>query len=223
MTKHETFNFTGFESFNIFCQTWHPEAEPSAVLLIVHGYAEHSGRYQHVAEHFAELGYAIYALDHRGHGQSDGVRADVVYFEDYLTDLKTFLNLVKEREPGRRVFLLGHSMGGAIATLFAARHGSDFDGLITSGAGVKIEGNAPPWLIHVSKIIATLAPRLPMIPFDNAGVSRDPEVITRYRNDPLNYLGKVRARWGFQVLRGAGLCESVGFSMIGKTPIMTWL
>lgn len=205
MTKHETFNFTGLESFNIFCQSWHPEGALRAALLIVHGYAEHSGRYRHVAEHFAALGYAVYALDHRGHGQSDGVRADVIRFEDYLTDLKTFLDMVKEREPGRRVFLIGHSMGGAIVTLFAARHGADFDGLITSGAGVKVEGGVSPLLISLSKIVAALAPRLPTVPLDAEAVSRDPEVVARYRSDPLNYLGKVRARMGVQLLRAAEL------------------
>lgn len=205
MTKHETFNFTGLEGLNIFCQNWHPEGDPRAVLLIVHGYAEHSGRYRHVAEHFAELGYAVYTLDHRGHGQSDGVRADVVRFEDYLADLKTFLGIVKEREPGRQVFLIGHSMGGAIVTLFTARHGGYFDGLITSGAGVKVEGGVSPLLIRLSKIVAALAPRLPTVPLDAEAVSRDSEVVARYRSDPLNYLGKVRARMGVQMLRAAEL------------------
>lgn len=205
MTKHETFNFTGLEGLNIFCQSWHPEGDPRAVLLIVHGYAEHSGRYRHVAKHFAELGYAVYTLDHRGHGQSDGVRADVVRFEDYLADLKTFLGIVKERESGRQVFLIGHSMGGAIVTLFAARYGTDFDGLITSGAGVKVEGGVSPLLIRLSRIVAALAPRLPTVPLDAEAVSRDPEVVARYRSDPLNYLGKVRARMGVQMLRAAEL------------------
>lgn len=205
MIKHETFNFTGLEGINILCQSWHPEGDPRAVLLIVHGYAEHSGRYRHVAEHFVGLGYAVYALDHRGHGQSDGLRADVKRFEDYLTDLKTFLDIVKEREPGCQIFLIGHSMGGAIVTLFAAHHGDDFDGLITSGAGVKVESGVSPLLISLSKIVAALAPRLPTVPLDVEAVSRDPAVVARYRSDPLNYLGKVRARMGVQLLRAAEL------------------
>lgn len=205
MIQHETFNFTGLANYNIFCQSWHPEGEPRAALLIVHGYAEHSGRYQQVAEHFAGLGYAIYAFDHHGHGRSDGIRADVVRLEDYLPDLKMFLDMVKEREPGRPVFLIGHSMGGAIATLFAARHGADFDGLLTSGAGVKLGGNVSPWLVRMSKIIASLAPRLPTVAMDVEAVSRDPKVVARYRSDPLNYLGKVRARMGVQLLRAGEL------------------
>jgi acylglycerol lipase len=205
MIKHETFEFAGLGGINVFCQSCHPEGGPRAVLLIVHGLAEHSGRYQHVAEHLAGLGYAVYALDHRGHGQSGGVRSDVIRFEDYLADLKTFLDAVKGREPGRQVFLIGHSMGGAIVTLFAARYGGDFDGLITSGASVQVGGNVSPLLVGLSKIIAALAPRLPTVPLDAEAVSRDPEVVARYRSDPLNYLGKVRARTGAQLLRAARL------------------
>lgn len=205
MTEHKAFNFTGLEGLNIFCQCWHPEGDPRAVLLIVHGYAEHSGRHQRVANHFVGLGYAVYALDHRGHGQSEGVRADVKRFEDYLADLKTFLDTVKSREPGRQVFLIGYSMGGAIVPLFAARHGADFDGLITSSAAVKIEGDASPLLIRLSRIIAALAPRLPVVEMDVEALSRDPEVVAHYRNDPLNYRGRIRARMGVQMLRGAGL------------------
>jgi len=200
MTKHETFDFAGMEGLNIFCQSWLPTTKPRAALLIAHGYAEHSGRYQHVAEHLAGLGYAVYALDHRGHGRSDGVRADVTRFEDYLVDLKMFLEIVKKQQPGCRVFLMGHSMGGAIVTLFAARDGADFDGLITSGAGIKAGGNTSPLIVQLSKILAFLAPRLPVVPLEAEAVSRDPEVVARYRSDPLNYLGKIRARMGVHLL-----------------------
>lgn len=205
MTQHETFNFAGLAGCNIFCQSWRPAGEPRAVLLIAHGLAEHSGRYDHVARYFAGRGYAVYALDHRGHGHSEGVRADVVRFEDFITDLKTFLGLVTEREPGKGVFMIGHSMGGAIATLFAARHGSELDGLITSGAGVKVGGDTSPLLIGFSRLVAAVAPRLPVVVLEAAAVSRDPEVVARYRSDPLNYLGKVRARMGVQLLRGGEL------------------
>ena len=200
MTKHETFSFAGLEGLNIFCQSWIPTTKPRAALLIAHGYAEHSGRYQHVAKHLAGLGYAVYALDHRGHGQSDGIRADVTRFEDYLVDLKMFLEIVKKQQPDCRVFLMGHSMGGAIVTLFAARNGADFDGLITSGAGIKVGGNTSPLTIQLSKILAFLAPRLPVVPLEAEAVSRDPEVVARYRSDPLNYLGKIRARMGIHLL-----------------------
>jgi alpha-beta hydrolase superfamily lysophospholipase len=205
MTQHETFNFTGLAGYNIFCQSWRPADEPRAVLLIVHGLAEHSGRYAHVAEFFAGRGFAVYALDHRGHGRSEGVRADVVRFEDFLADLKTFLDLVKEHEPGKEVFLIGHSMGGAIVTLFAARHGAELDGLITSGAGVKVGGDISPLLVPLFKLVAAVAPRLPLVQLEAEAVSRDPEVVARYRGDPLNYLGNVRARMGVQLLRGGEL------------------
>ncbi|MFZ5918289.1 MAG: alpha/beta hydrolase [Chloroflexota bacterium] len=205
MTQHKTFRFTGLAGYNIFGQSWQPEGDPRAVLLIAHGLAEHSGRYAHLGQHLGGLGYSVYALDHRGHGQSDGVRADVVRFEDFLTDLHTFLGLVKEQQPGKKVFLIGHSMGGAIATLFAARHGAELSGLITSGAGVKVGGQVSPLLIGLSRLVAAVAPRLPVVVLEAEAVSRDPEVVARYRSDPLNYLGKVRARMGVQLLRGGEL------------------
>ncbi len=206
MIKHTTFDFAGLEGFRIFYRCWHAEGEPRAVVAILHGYAEHSGRYKHVAEYLVSLGYVVYALDHRGHGKSDGVRADVVRFEDYLTDLETFLDLVKEREPGRQVFLIGHSLGGAIATLFAARYGTELAGLVTSGVGILVGGD---WLRLFVKLVKVLAifvpPLLPIIPVPITRLSRDPQVVSQYLSDPLNYTGRMRARMGVQLLRASEL------------------
>ncbi|RME45356.1 MAG: alpha/beta fold hydrolase, partial [Chloroflexi bacterium] len=127
---HATGTFVGLDNLKIFYQHWRPETDPRAVLVIVHGYAEHSGRYQHVAEYFVERGYAVYALDHRGHGRSEGERAYVDRYNDLLVDLRTFVELVRQRELARRIFMVGHSMGGALATLFAAEHGDLLHGLV---------------------------------------------------------------------------------------------
>jgi acylglycerol lipase len=209
MTKHKTFSFTGLDGFNIFCQSWHPSDTPLAILLVVHGYAEHSGRYKHMAEHFVALGYAVYALDHRGHGQSDGVRADVVRFEDYVGDLKKFLDIVREREPGRQIFLIAHSLGGAMATLLAADDIAEFDGLITSSVGILVMSNLLRILVKIIQLVAPLVPpHLPLVPLPAEALSRDPEVVTGYQNDPLNYTGKIRARMGVQMLRASDLVEA---------------
>ena len=214
-------SFTGLGGLRLFCQSWRPEGEPRAALIIAHGYAEHSGRYEHVARHFAELGYAVYALDHRGHGQSDlveGVRADVLHFEDYLADFKTFLDRVKSLETGRRVFLVGHSMGGAIATLTAARHGAEVDGLITSSVGIldvcqyfpvlgalKLCGVSPLRSLLMRIGAALVGPQRPVIRVPVEGLSRDPDVVARYMSDPLVYTGRMRARMGVQLLHAADL------------------
>ena len=116
--NEETFKTT--DGLDIFAQWWRPGVGPKAVVVIVHGYAEHSSRYIHVAEHLIRHGYAVYAFDLRGHGRSEGTRAFVRSFDDYLADLACFLTRVNKREPGKPIFLLGHSMGGTIVTLFAA-------------------------------------------------------------------------------------------------------
>lgn len=206
MSPHQTFHFDGLEGLSIFCQSWHPEGEPRAVLVILHGYAEHSGRYLHVADHFVNLGYAIYALDHRGHGRSEGIRADVMRFEDYVGDVDTLLRIVRRQEPERRIILIGHSLGGAIATLFTARFGAMLDGLITSGVGIMVMRSWSPILIRILKALAKcLPPRLPLVPVPISKFSRDPDVIAQYWNDPLNYTGRVRVRMGVQMLRGSEL------------------
>ncbi len=206
MKKHNTFTFKGLNDLRIFCQSWHPAEEPQAVIIISHGYAEHSGRYQHVADYFVKKGYAVYALDHRGHGYSDGTRADVIKFEYYLIDLKKFLYIIKEQEPNHSLFLIGHSMGGAIATLFAARHGVELDGLITSGVGFWDFKKIPPkFVLDFLNSITQIVPQMPVTSLPPIYLSRDPNVVTNYLNDPLNYIGKVRARMGVQLLRATRL------------------
>lgn len=206
MKKHNTFTFKGLNDSRIFCQSWQPSVNTKAVIIISHGYAEHSGRYQHVAEYFANNGYAIYALDHRGHGYSDGARADVIKFENYIIDLKTFLDIVKTKEPNHPIILIGHSMGGAIATLFASRHGENLLGLITSGVGFWNLRLIPPmFILNFLSCLANLIPRIPVVPLPAKYLSRDPKVVTNYLKDPLNYIGKIRSRMGMQLLRATRL------------------
>lgn len=199
--KHSTDSFTGLKNTEIFYQAWRPDAEPSAALIIVHGYAEHSGRYQHVAEYFVERRYAVYALDHRGHGHSEGERAYVDRFDDFLADLRTFVELVRREQPDRDIFLVGHSMGGLITTLFAEEHGDLLRGVILSGAGVLISAGVPSILIGLSKALSVLVPKMGVTPLEAATVSRDPDVVARYNADPLNYRGRVRARMAAELIR----------------------
>jgi acylglycerol lipase len=206
MPACRTFRFQGLESLGIFCRSLHPRGDPRAVLVLVHGYAEHSGRYLHLADYLVNRGYAIYTLDNRGHGQSDGVRADVVRFENYLSDIKTLMRIIKQRKPERPIILIGHSLGGAIATLFAARCGPTLDGLITSGVGIVVLCSWSPVFIKLAKILEKcVPPRLPVIPVPIKRFSRDPQVVSQYRDDPLNYTDRMRVRMGVQILRGSEL------------------
>ncbi|MFQ5341526.1 MAG: alpha/beta hydrolase [Anaerolineae bacterium] len=198
---HTTGTFTGLKNLEIFYQRWRPAAQPRAVLVIVHGLAEHSGRYQHVAEYFVERGYAVYALDHRGHGRSEGERAYVDRFGELVVDLGTFVELVRQQEPECDMFPIGHSMGGTIAALFAEEHGDVLRGLILSGAFMRPSGGISPALMLLSKLLSAVAPKLGVTPLEASSVSRDPQVVARYDTDPLNYRGRVRARMGTELLQ----------------------
>jgi acylglycerol lipase len=198
---HQSGTFRGWDDLEIFYQRWRPESESLAVLLIVHGYSEHSDRYQHVAEFFVERGYAVQAMDHRGHGRSQGTRAHVNRFSDFLADLHTFVDLVKEQERGRGIFMIGHSMGGTLATLFAEEHGDLIGGVILSGATMLVSAGVSPVLIKLSKLLSALIPKLGLTSLDASTVSRDPEVVARYDSDTLNYRGRVRARMGAELLQ----------------------
>ena len=216
---------TNFSSFinhdngrKVFFQTWHPEEKPKATVLIVHGYAEHSGRYRYTAEFLTKQGYAVYAQDHYGHGKSDGVRADVPRFELFTADLYKLYTIAKNKEKND-IFLLGHSMGGAIGVHFAITYPDALKGIILSGPGIRVTVDVPPVLKLISKIIAAAAPTLPLVKFDFDGLSRDKKVIEAYLNDPLNYTGKARARMGRELLRVEKLTGEDALAKI-VTPIL---
>lgn len=169
-------SFRGHKDLNIYYQCWLPDGDAMVVLLVAHGYAEHSGRYQNLVDYFVPKGYAVYALDHRGHGRSDGERVQVDHYTDYLVDLKTFFDLVRGENPGLKVFLVGHSMGAMISLTYAAKYQDELDGLILSGGG-----------------IPSGRPRAQREAFDLAeALSRDRAVVEAYRNDPLVYHGPPR-------------------------------
>jgi len=174
---HNEGRFTGLGGLHIYWQCWLPDGNPKAVLLIAHGFAEHSGRYGNVVRHFVPRGYAVYAPDHRGHGRSDGERVQVADFSEYVKDLKTFFDMVRRERPTERIFLVGHSMGSMIALAYAAEHQHELAGLVTSGGGMARPGDPPP------------PPRPAGMPLDTAFLSRDPAVIKAYVEDPLVYRG----------------------------------
>jgi len=164
---------------------WRP-AEPRAALLVVHGYAEHCGRYDHVGRWFAARGFAVHAYDHRGHGRSEGRTCHVDRFDDLLDDLARMLEVVREAEPGRPVFLVGHSMGGLVTCAVLRERRPDVAGAVTSGAALALPDAFPRWRAVAARVLRRLAPRLGLPSgLDAAGVSRDPAVVQAYRDDPL--------------------------------------
>ena len=187
--RSTTGTFDSVDGHPMFEQHWLPEGTPRADLVIVHGYAEHSGRYEHVGAYFAERGVAVHAFDLRGHGCSGGERVLVRSFDEHLDDLETFLAGV--RYPGRPLFLLGHSMGGAIVALYAAERRPDVRGVLLSGAVLSTPGGVQAILAQVFVLLGRVLPRLKLNKLDAATVSRDPQIVARYDSDPLVYRGKI--------------------------------
>jgi acylglycerol lipase len=199
--RHEEGFFKGVRDADIYHRCWLPEGEPRAVLLIVHGLAEHCGRYANVVDHFVPQGYAVYGVDHIGHGRSDGTRAHVKRFADFIDVLKTYVDMVREWQPGRPVFMIGHSLGALIGAVYLLDHRSELAGAILSGPLVKVPDSISPLTVTLSRILSVLLPRLGVAGVDAEGVSRDPAVVDAYISDPLVHTGKTTARLGCEILR----------------------
>jgi alpha-beta hydrolase superfamily lysophospholipase len=161
--------------------------------VIAHGVSEHSGRYEHVAARLVRERYAVYALDHRGHGRSEGPRVLIDRMDNAVADLDTLIVLAASRHPGAPVFLLGHSMGGAISLCYGMRNGKRLTGLMLSGPVAALDA-APPVMRLAAKVLSQLTPRLPVYGVDASLISRDPAVVKAYEDDPLVHHGKVPAR-----------------------------
>jgi len=199
--EHKEGRFTGYKNFDLYYQYWLPDKSPRAILLVVNGLAEHSGRYTNLVNRFVPKGYGVYSHDHRGHGKSEGLRCYVDRFSDYLTDLKTFFDIVHGQHGDTKIFLVGHSMGGTIATAYAVQYQQELAGLLLSGASLKMGSTVSPALIAMAGILSVLLPKMGATVLDASAISRDQAVVDAYVNDPLVYRGKIRARTGAELIR----------------------
>jgi acylglycerol lipase len=174
--QHHEGQFNGYKNLKIYFQYWVPEDSPRAVLLLAHGFGDHSGRHENLVNYFGPKGYAVWALDHRGHGRSEGERVHFDDFHDYVIDLKTFFDIVRQNSPGKKIFLSGHSMGAIISLDYTLEYQHELAGLISSGGGPSKPGEH---LISSNQ------------PVDPATNCRDPKAVAAYLNDPLVYHGPV--------------------------------
>jgi alpha-beta hydrolase superfamily lysophospholipase len=238
VTTEASGSFSGVGDRHIFWRAWTPDDAPAqAVIVLVHGLGEHSGRYDHVVARLVGEGYAVHAADHRGHGRSDGPRALIENMDDVVADVDTLVDRAAAAEPGVPLYMLGHSMGGLIALRYALAHQERLAGLILSGTLAQLDA-APKALELVGRMLSVIAPRAPLIAIDHTLVSRDPAVVEGYRSDPLVHHGKVPARTAVQladavtgfpstvgaitiptlILYGTadGLCAPAGSVMLGE-------
>ncbi|MXO74287.1 alpha/beta fold hydrolase [Altererythrobacter aerius] len=192
MAPSETWTVGGHGGLRLHAQSWLPGGAVRDVIAISHGYAEHGGRYGHLAERLVASGYAVHALDHRGHGRSGGRRALVDRMDHVIEDFQRFVARVRARHSGQRIKLLGHSMGGNVAFGYALRWPEDLSGLILSGP--MIGGSLPMVQRAVLRLLSAAAPNTGTIALPPEAVSRDPAVVQAYIADPLVTTGKLAAR-----------------------------
>lgn len=175
--------FEGVGGFEIFTRSWQTNGKPRGVIVIVHGFNAHSGQYLSVAEQFAKNGLAVYALDLRGRGRSEGERFYIDKFEIYANDLNTVVETAKSENPGLPVFVLGHSAGGVVSCLYALEYQEEIDGLICESFAFEVP--APDFALAVLKGLSYIAPHFHSIKLKNEDFSRDPKVVEAMNNDPL--------------------------------------
>ena len=161
---------------DLYYRAWDAPS-PRAEVVISHGYAEHGGRYDHVATSLTSAGLGVWAIDHRGHGQSEGPRGDIGTWDSVVADLDLLVDLAAAS--GRPVFLLGHSLGGAIAIAYALAHQDRLTALSLSAPAIDL----PAEILALAEL-----PEIPALPLAD-GVSSDPLVVEAYKADPLVYQG----------------------------------
>lgn len=178
--REETIQSVGAQ---IFVRSWKPAGAPKAVVAICHGVNSHSGYYLWAGEQLAAQGFAVYALDLRGRGRSTGERFYIEEFKEYLDDVDATINLARSREPGLPVFLLGHSAGGVVSSVYALEHQAELAGLICESFAFRVP--APDFVLAVVKGLSHLTPHTHVLTLKNEDFSRDPDVVAQMNRDPL--------------------------------------
>jgi alpha-beta hydrolase superfamily lysophospholipase len=186
--EHREGHFTTPDGFNIYTQAWLPDDKPHAIMLIVHGLGEHSGRYANYVNYFVPRGYALYGFDTRGHGRSSGARGHVDRFDRYVDDVDRRAAQARSDWPGTPLFVLAHSLGSLMGLSYARQYPDRLSGLIVTGTALQDALELPPWKRSLATALSRVTPSLKM---NNgialSGLSRDPAVIAAYEADPLTH------------------------------------
>lgn len=187
-------------------------SDPTATILIVHGVSEHLGRWEHVAEFFAERRYEVAAYDHRGHGSSTGSRIHVDRFDDYVEDLGLMVERVRSELP---LVVYGHSMGGLITTMYAESELPQPDLYVLSAPA--LDASAPQALKTAARLVSKVLPGVRLAaPTKGEDLSRNPAVGEAYFADPLVDL-KGTARFGAEFLAAMDVARAA----VGKIHVPT--
>jgi alpha-beta hydrolase superfamily lysophospholipase len=179
--------FKGTHGLELYYQSWHPEGQVRAILVIVHGLGGHSGLYGNIVEHLIPKNYAVYAFDLRGNGRSPGQRGYINAWTEFREDLQAFVQLIKTQYPEQPLFLLGHSVGAVIVLDYVLRcpsEASNFQGVIALAPALGKIG-VPPFKLALGRLLSRVWPRFSLsTSIDLSTASSDPAVIAAYAQDP---------------------------------------
>jgi len=176
----------GNDGITFFMQGWEPESDPKALIALVHGLGEHSGRYIHVGKVMADAGYAMAGFDLRGHGKSGGARGHCSSLNAYIRDIRQFLDRMTQRYPGLPCLLYGHSLGGLLSLSYAIQYGADLRGVIVTGAALRSSLQEQKAKLMMAKFLGTFMPTITIQSgLDPTTISRDQEVVDAYVSDKL--------------------------------------
>ncbi|MBC8262779.1 MAG: lysophospholipase [Anaerolineales bacterium] len=199
--QHYEFGWQTDDGLQLYAQGWQPETEPKGVICLVHGLGEHNGRYAHLAAFLNQAGYALLTFDLRGHGKSEGPRGHAPSYEALLDDIAHLLEEAAARYPDRPCFLYGHSLGGNLVIGYALRRRPQLAGVIATGPFLRAAFEPPAWKLSLARIMYSLWPTLSLSNgLDRQALSRDPEVVRAYNNDPLVH-DRLSARLGMDMLQ----------------------
>lgn len=198
--RHREFTSAGIGGIDLYAQAWLPEQSPRSVIVIAHGLGEHGGRYERLAGELVAGGRAVYAVDHRGHGRSPGPRANIERFAHLVSDFSAFVGRAARQHPDAALFLLGHSMGGAVAFASAQRLQATLRGVVLSAPALAVDPLPSGLQALTLRTLASLAPNSGAMTIAPGEVSRDPHVVAAYQNDPLVHHKAIPARTVHELL-----------------------
>ncbi len=191
------------EKIELWFRWFQPASRPGACVLFIHGFTEHSGRYSELMRLLSDSGFGVLAADLRGHGRSAGGRTVIRRFAEYLADLEHAVQWLRAEVPETSLVVMGHSLGGLIAALWAANSSGKAQGLVLSAPAVQIGAGVFPLIRHLAALGSLIIPRVRLVRLGVRGLSQDPAVVQDFLQDPLVFHGRIPLRSGAEILRNA--------------------
>jgi alpha-beta hydrolase superfamily lysophospholipase len=194
-------SFQGQSGLDLYSQSWLPSGESKATLVILHGVAEHSGRYQNLVDGLVDQGYTLRTYDQRGHGKSEGQRGYIDSWSEYRKDFRTFLDLIRDKDPTKPIFAYGHSMGALVILDYLLLGADSLEGVIVSGSPIDSSDAASPVLIATARLLSRFWPTFSLkTPINPSQLSCDARVVQAYQDDPTVFK-ILTVRWGTEYLK----------------------